>query len=469
MKKVESIPQAARTLNALSSLGYDLKSAVADIVDNSIMAEATEIDIIAKATNKWLIYFLDNGYGMNKSELLHAMTIGAEGDYLENDLGKFGMGLKTASLSQCRLLTVISRKEGKGPVAGYQWNRDHVDKVNKWEIFQLDEKDIESILNEVEVSTKSLGTLVIWQNLDILDKELIKDQDSTIVRNIENLQHHLRLVFHKFLSGKAKDRDIITINFNKKRLIAWDPFCIEEKNTKPVNLGNLSKFKPIEAKANNPVRINAYVLPTKDGQFGFSSIEAWENAGGGVGKRNKDKGWNDLQGYYVYRADRLITFGGWLRTRNRDEHMKLARVSIDFPTELDTVFRLNIQKGKLELPKSLFEHLKDEINSKVYSDADKRYRKKDTENSENSKSNLPTTTGLPKPLTANPAKGFTSGSKNLKKFKEENAIYLLKINENNEPEIEFQESAQEKHNKKFLKKLKEMKFLIKDNKIYIEE
>src|SRR5687768_16355260 len=110
MTPIEVIPDARRHMRSLSDMGYDFAQAIADVVDNSIAAEATEvrIDIEFDGDESW-VRIADNGAGMRPEVLKEAMRYGANREYDEDDLGKFGLGLKTASMSQCRRLTVASR------------------------------------------------------------------------------------------------------------------------------------------------------------------------------------------------------------------------------------------------------------------------------------------------------------------------------------------------------------------------
>src|SRR5262245_18928842 len=99
-------PNAPSLVNSMCASGYDLDSAVADIIDNSISARATSVRIIVHedGESSW-IAIADDGWGMDDETLRNAMTFGCidpEEARAPDDLGRFGLGLKTASLSQCR-------------------------------------------------------------------------------------------------------------------------------------------------------------------------------------------------------------------------------------------------------------------------------------------------------------------------------------------------------------------------------
>ena len=101
---VERIPRARKTQKALRGLGYKFNSSVADLVDNSISANAENVKIYFFRPNggsEFNLFILDDGHGMDAEKLGEAITYGSEQDYQKGSLGKFGMGLKTASLAHC--------------------------------------------------------------------------------------------------------------------------------------------------------------------------------------------------------------------------------------------------------------------------------------------------------------------------------------------------------------------------------
>ena len=146
--KIISIPGAKRTINALRDLGYDLNSAVADILDNSIsrgLAKNIYIDFNKDKNGKHYICIIDDGTGMNSTILEKAMRIGSKNDgYSKGDLSKYGMGMKTASMSQASMITVLSKMDGCQQTA-FRWDLNHVENTDKWEIFRLNSEDIKSV------------------------------------------------------------------------------------------------------------------------------------------------------------------------------------------------------------------------------------------------------------------------------------------------------------------------------------
>jgi hypothetical protein len=383
-EKITSIPGAKRTINALRDLGYDLNSAVADILDNSISrgnAKNIYIDFNKDKKGKYHLYIIDDGVGMNCGILEEAMRIGSSNDdYTKGDLSKYGMGMKTASMSQASMITVLSKMDGSHQTS-FTWDLIHVEKTDKWEIFRLNSEDIKKVkstlleytnYNLEKLFTGRSWTVVIWEDLSDFQKNYDSCRSSATSENyfnreIDKLQVYLRLVFHRFLSGEnsAKKTNIF---LNAAKLKSLDPFCRNEEHTTELALSDKNGNFVID-KDCSPIVIKRYILPTnpkKPGSFRFSSVEAWDEASGTLS-------WNESQGYYVYRNNRLISWGGWYRTKALDEHDKLARASIDLTREHDELFTIDVKKTRIQFPLELRNHLKDNINSKFIAEAKKRY------------------------------------------------------------------------------------------------
>ncbi|MFE6626030.1 MULTISPECIES: ATP-binding protein [unclassified Streptomyces] len=341
-----------------------MRQAVADLVDNSVSAEASlvQVKVHFEGATSW-ICIADNGRGMHEDELIEAFRYGSERDYEQAELGRFGFGLKTASTSQCRKVTVVSRRDVPGaPLLAYQLDVDHITKVNRWEIFPLSSHEIPEFA--VSVLGEGSGTVVLWEDLD----RVLEYQDpfgrwaeQQLLKVTDDIAEHLALVFHRFLAGEVKGKNL-RITVNERNILPFDPFCRAESNTTFLEEENLEVHSP---EGNGIVRIRPYILPSQDG---FSSHNAWKGAAG-------PEGWNRQQGFYIYRADRVIQSGGWCRLRAVDEHTKLARVSVEFFRELDSAFGLNVAKASVTLPVELRTELKSRV-SQWASLADAAYRKK---------------------------------------------------------------------------------------------
>jgi hypothetical protein len=373
MKEVVSIPNASRTFDALRSLGYDLNASIADVVDNAVTEKvaANKISVTFSLSTRGKITcrIKDNGCGMNAGELEEAMRLGTETTYEDKDLGKFGMGMKTASLSHCNVLTVISKRK-RSDICAFRWDIGHIRKKG-WTLLKLTNPEIQELLRKEKIDIGDSGTVVMWDDMFWLNEQLSSYESEKLRNNfyfrlIENVKLHLGMVYHRFLDGSLGKKNVIELKVNGTKVKPWDPFCREEKNTKEVNLKKeTAEFKIQGHKA--PIYIAAFIVPNKES---FSSEEAWKAAKGLLP-------WNDSQGYYIYRANRIIRFGGWHGTKAKDEHDKLARLSIDIDSSLDELFRITVNKTRVQFPEALFQHLKNVVNPFVVKKAKSTYNKSD--------------------------------------------------------------------------------------------
>lgn len=364
LREHEVIPSPRRLIESLRDMGYDFSAAVADLIDNSIEASATTVIINVEfdGDDSW-VRIADNGCGMDISRLREAMRYGTEREYDAEDLGRFGLGLKTASLSQCQRLTVASRTNPeRAYIIAYCWDIEHIRKTNRWEILPIRGKELEHIVSGP--LRKTTGTVVLWQRLDrILGYrhpygEFARKRLSNMCRELEE---HLAMVFHRFLSG-AVPRKKIRILLNENEIRPWDPFARSESKTKvlpPVDV-NLE-----HEGVSGSIRLEPFVLPHQDD---FSSQEAFRYARGPAN-------WNQQQGFYIYRANRLIQSGGWCRLRTIDEHTKLARVALSFSPALDEAFKINVAKMRVQLPQQIRDEV-DRALKPVIRAAEETYRRK---------------------------------------------------------------------------------------------
>lgn len=348
------IPSASRMAETMRDVGYDFRTAVADLVDNSIAAGARTVAITMKfdGRNSW-ITIADNGKGMDAETLTEGMRYGSRRAYDENELGKFGIGLKSASTSQCRRLTVASRTSASQKrVHVREWDLDELS--DDWIVHELQPAECpDHLIGPLEAHP---GTVVLWEKLDrVLDYRFPDGENARkgfLVR-AEELEKHLAMVMHRFLAGEArKYRGKLTITINGAPVPAWDPFARDEPHTQ--RMGE-EQFDVATQDGSGTVTYRGYVLPPKTR---FSSPKAFESLGG-------PERWNKQQGLYIYRNDRLIQSGGWSWLRTIDEHTKLARASIDFGSKLDGAFKVNMAKERVTLPSELRENLKPHIDRLV--------------------------------------------------------------------------------------------------------
>jgi hypothetical protein len=351
-------------MSSLRDMGYEFATAVADLVDNSVEAGATKIsiEIEFEGEDSW-VRIADNGAGMSPSQLREAMRYGSSREYADNDLGKFGLGLKVASLSQCQRLIVASRTNpNRADISAYCWDLSHIETTDRWELLPISRQSgapaVHSLLAD------SVGTVVLWQRLDRVlgyqdpGGESARRRLAGMCRDVEG---HLAMVFHRFLSGEAKGRRKLSIHVNGCEVLPWDPFARDEKATKRLHTATI----PVQhGEAKGELLLEPFILPH---QGDFSTVDNFKRASGPAN-------WNQQQGFYVYRSDRLIQSGGWCRIRTLDEHTKLARVALHFSPELDEAFRVNVAKMRVQLPVSMRERI-NEIVAPVTKLANDVYRR----------------------------------------------------------------------------------------------
>jgi hypothetical protein len=354
---VTVLPSPRRLVEALRDVGYDFVSAVADLIDNSIAANASRIDLQVKwdGADTWL-RISDNGSGMDASTITEALRFGSERSYRADDLGKFGLGLKTASLSQCRQIAVASRtSEQIARIEARRFDLDRIMKDDKWEVEVLGPRERPEEL--VEPLKAHAGTVVVWSQLDrVLGFRVPHGERAqrALWEMVDRLEQHLGMVFHRFLEGDVHGHRrrslVITINGNKVQ--PWNPFAPDEERTQHLQVRD---FDIAASGVAGLVTFDPWVLPSRDR---FSSETEFNRLSG-------PSKWNQQQGFYIYRANRMIQSGGWSRLRAPDEHTKLARAALDFFPELDTAFGINIAKMRVNLPQQLRDRLRDPIEDLI--------------------------------------------------------------------------------------------------------
>lgn len=361
---VTVLPSARKLMASLRDIGYDLPSAIADLVDNSIDAgaESVEVTFAEEGAASW-VRVADDGMGMTAAELDEAMRYGSSRSYSANALGHFGLGLKTASLSQCRRLTVASRKRLGGRIVVRRWDLDLVAERDSWDLETPAKADLPRPL--LEPLKNGTGTVVLWENLDRI--LAFRNPDGAATRRAleamaSEVAAHLGMVFHRFITGEwAHGEAFVNIAVNHEPVLAWDPFAREEPATRVLPEQTIELVRENGSKASLTVR--PYVLPV---QTRFSTPEAHQVAAG-------PNRWNRQQGFYVYRRDRMIQSGGWNRIRTLDEHAKLARIAIDLPTGHEELFGINVSKMSVVIPEAARAPLRT-IASAVVQEAQSSYR-----------------------------------------------------------------------------------------------
>lgn len=337
-------PRADILVESTRSIGYTFESALADIIDNSIGNGATHIDVRFSSIEPRYIAILDDGCGMTPDELIIAMRYGSKNvndQRVESDLGRFGLGLKTASLSQCRKLTVISKKNNV--ISAASWDLDFIIEQQGWslKVYDYDEminqynKAIPGILDQL--NSYESGTIVIWEDFDKM-LEGATEPDTLFDEKISIARSHLELIYHNFLDKTSKSP--IELRFNYRPLAAKDPFLIRHPGTQPLS------EEYIDLEGHN-IRVKPYILP----YINKLSPEDINLLGTLDDLRNK-------QGIYVYRNNRLIIWGTWFRLDTKNELNKLARIRVDIPNSLDHIWDIDIKKSTASLPTSIKQNLK---------------------------------------------------------------------------------------------------------------
>ena len=329
-RELELPPRAGALIESLRDMGYSLRTALADVIDNAITANAREVMILADTrVDRPAIGILDDGAGMTRDDLLEAMRPGTRNPLEprhQTDLGRFGLGLKTASFSQCRRLTVLTRRQGRTSCA--RWDLDTVADTDRWLVeIPRDEADVRWS-NRLDGD----GTLVLWEKLD----RLVGPSGSRdLVRQLDEAAEHLAFVFHRFLSGRRR----VALSMNNRPLEPFDPFHSSHPATQHHQIEEMSL-------GGDPITIRPVTLP----HHAKVSAAEWKRYAGGAG-------YVSSQGFYLYRNRRLIVHGTWFRLARKQELTKLARVQIDIPNTMDAAWKIDVKKASAQPPPPVRERL----------------------------------------------------------------------------------------------------------------
>jgi hypothetical protein len=323
----------------MRAIGYSFETAVADIIDNAISAEASEISIRFSPYDSPYVAIIDNGHGMTSEELVAAMRHGSRNPLEERglrDLGRFGLGLKTASLSQCRRLTVASWRNSE--MCSWSWDLDVVRDRQDWVLVGLREDQIRSLPHGNDLLAMEHGTLVVWQMLDRISRDG-DTLDQALESKVDAAREHLALVFHRLLTSKQAGEGVY-LTINEIPVEPLSPYLLGNKATQHLPIEEFY----IDRQA---VTVCPYILP----HLSKLTRKEVELAGGEEGLRRN-------QGFYIYRNERLICWGSWARLTRQEELTKLARVRVDIPNTLDHLWTLDIKKSSAIPPESLKQNLK---------------------------------------------------------------------------------------------------------------
>jgi hypothetical protein len=337
---IQVMPNASSLIESMRSIGYTFEAAIADIIDNSISADSNKINIFQRELNgEPYIQIIDDGIGMEENELIEAMRLGSKNpndNRDAKDLGRFGLGLKSASFSQCRVLTVISKKNNN--IAAFQWDLDTVRETNKFEIRRISIEELSKFPNINILIKQKSGTIVQWGEFDRVSASSSDLQDE-LSNLMDQTREHIALVFHRFLTG---DELKMAINFEK--IEPKDPFLVKNPKTQELK----DKIVKIDGSI---IHLYPYVLPHYSN---LTSVE--KRLSGKVNEQYKS------QGFYIYRNKRLIIWGDYLGLSRKTELGKNTRIQVDIPNTLDYLWEIDVKKSRASVPAKIKKNLLSAIN-----------------------------------------------------------------------------------------------------------
>lgn len=360
-------PNPEFLIKSIAEQGYSLETALADLMDNSIAANATRIEVLTKIdTEPFILYISDNGDGMDKESLKRNMQFPSQSpdDIRDiNDLGRFGLGLKTASFSQTREFTVLSRKKGSNEFSGLTWDVAHLKNTGKWQMLINSENDVNELIEQYNfVSNSHLNnsnefkpnTIVIWKGLYKFENYIsITNKQEALKEEItKTTSEYLSIVFHRFMERLENP---LQIRINNTLVSPFNPFPTTE----------LRILEPLQRDFGTDfVKIQGFVLPNSSIKETKDNVNTWVP---------QNKSLMDMEGIYIYRANRLILFGGWNGIIKKMPRLQLARLQVEIGNKVDHLFHLNVAKSQINIPYDL-KHafyraiitLKDEAQKEYY-------------------------------------------------------------------------------------------------------
>jgi hypothetical protein len=341
-------PNPEYLIKSIAEQGYSLESSLADLLDNSVSARANKIEVLIKMEQEpFTLFIADNGNGMDEETLKASMQFPSNSPEKErnvSDLGRFGLGMKTASFSQTRCFTVLSRKKGTKYFSGRTWDVNHLKQVGKWRLIVNTQEEITKLIQQYHTLSEShlkrfenfeANTIVVWNGLYKFENYLEEDnRQSALKKQItEVTSDYLSLVFHRYMERKTSP---LKIRINNNLIEPFNPF--------PTTIADL---RPIEFKqkhfSTDTIKIEGFILPSRSIDES-QNISLWTT---------KNRSLMDMEGIYIYRADRLIHFGGWNGLIKKAPRLQLARLRVDIGNSVDHLLHLNVAKSQIEIPHEL--------------------------------------------------------------------------------------------------------------------
>jgi len=352
-------PNPEYLIKSIAEQGYSLESSLADLIDNSISANANKVEILIKMDQEPFILFVaDNGGGMSEEVLKANMQFPSKSPEDKRnvfDLGRFGLGMKTASFSQTRCFTVLSREKGTKSYSGRTWDVNYLKLKGKWRLLINTEEEIRKLITQyISISKGYLNafenfeanTIVVWKGLYKFENYLEKENRQYALKKqiTEITSDYLSLVFHRYMERRVNP---LQIRINNNLIASFNPFP------------QVNDFRPIEYKQKNfstdTIKIEGFVLPSRSIDESQSGISIWTT---------KNRSLMDMEGIYIYRTDRLIHFGGWNGLIKKVPRLQLARLRVEVGNSVDHLLHLNVAKSQVVIPHDLttaFEKYIDEL------------------------------------------------------------------------------------------------------------
>jgi hypothetical protein len=342
-------PNPEYLIKSIAEQGYSLETALADLMDNSISANADKVEVLIKTDEEPFTLFLaDNGDGMDEDTLKASMQFPSNSPEHKRegyDLGRFGLGMKTASFSQTRCFTVLSKKKGELQYCGRTWDVDYLKSKKEWRLIVNSEDEVNHLLQTYRQLSDSYlnkfdafepSTIIIWKGLYKFENYLeAENRQNALKREITEItSDYLSLVFHKFME---REKNAVNIKINNKILSPFNPFPTMEKD-----------FRPIAYKqrhfSTDTIKMEGFVLPSRSIDESRKGLTNWTT---------KNRSLMDMEGIYIYRADRIILFGGWNGLIKKAPRLQLARLRVEIGNSVDHLLHLNVAKSQVVIPHDL--------------------------------------------------------------------------------------------------------------------
>lgn len=332
--KLDNTPNARKLLDSLRYLGYDNLYAISDLVDNAIDAEAQHIRITTtRAPNAdVIIQIADDGLGMTEDVLDQASRLGSE--IPRNpaiDLGRFGMGLVTASLSLGRRLTIITRAR-KGELLVNITDIDHMIEANQFirEYFGR-AREAEKIAFAEALGDAPSGTVIQISKSDGFKRKYTKAFEKELMQHLGQVYRMFIRAGREFYVGEQK----VPIN---------DPLWLDDGKNEPHSDETYDlKFGPEGEEQTESVRIRLAILPDH-----------------GSTQLNKKHGYNvQKSGFYVLRNNREIAAAQLLGLNSLSRHPDFIRFrgEIFISGRLDEAMGIEFTKRDVKPTQSIRDQL----------------------------------------------------------------------------------------------------------------